>query len=72
MGLKETYFSPAVGIMGFWRDMNGLLAPHTAPVVLNEGLKTKLRRKKKWRRLVDRVRRTTSDPRAREGRRISQ
>src|SRR5262249_27930844 len=29
-GLKGTYFSPAVGIMGFWGDIDGLLAPRTA------------------------------------------
>jgi hypothetical protein len=30
MGLKGTYFSPAVGIMGFWGDIERLLAPRTA------------------------------------------
>src|SRR5215468_2459938 len=30
MGLKGTYFSPAVGIMGFWADIGRLLAPRTA------------------------------------------
>ena len=30
MGLKATYFSPAVGIMGFWGDIEKLLAPRTA------------------------------------------
>ena len=30
MGLKGTYFSPAVGIMGFWGDIGRLLAPRTA------------------------------------------
>src|SRR5712664_1496757 len=29
MGLKATYFSPAVGIMGFWGDIGRLLAPRT-------------------------------------------
>jgi len=28
--LKGTYFSPAVGIMGFWADIERLLAPRTA------------------------------------------
>ena len=30
MGLKAVYFSPAVGIMGFWGDIERLLAPRTA------------------------------------------
>src|SRR5689334_18007460 len=34
MGLKGTYFSPAVGIMGFWGDIDGLLAPRTAKRLL--------------------------------------
>src|SRR5262245_48475031 len=33
MGLKGTYFSPAVGIMGFWADIGRLLAPRTAVVL---------------------------------------
>src|SRR4029079_7346214 len=36
MGLKGTYFSPAVGIMGFWGDIDRLLAPRTAKRLLGE------------------------------------
>jgi hypothetical protein len=35
MGLKAAYFSPAVGIMGFWGDIERLLAPRTAKRLLS-------------------------------------
>jgi hypothetical protein len=34
--LKGTYFSPAVVIMGFWGDIDRLLAPRTAKRLLGE------------------------------------
>src|SRR6185295_4774325 len=49
MGLKATYFSSAVGIMGFWGDIDGLLAPHTAKRLYGQKLRCKRRG---WRRLV--------------------
>src|SRR3977135_990546 len=58
IGLKGTYFSPAVGIMGFWGDMERLLAPRTAkrpyakPALETEGAAA----------TGGRMRRTTSDP----------
>ena len=39
IGLKGTYFSPAVGIMGFWGDIEELLAPRTAKQALWQTLR---------------------------------
>src|SRR5262249_9134936 len=47
IGLNGTYFWPAAGIMGFWGDIDGLLAPRTAL-----GLWTNTAMEKRWRRLV--------------------
>src|SRR6267154_5764334 len=57
-GLKGTYFSPAVGIMGFWVDIGRLLAPRTAGWLETNTAKDLER----WRRLLVETRRTTCDP----------
>src|SRR4029453_13031109 len=56
--LKGTYFSPAVGIMGFWGDIDRLLAPRTAKRLLGEHCDTteRVAATDGW------MRRTTSDP----------
>jgi hypothetical protein len=51
MGLKGTYFSPAVGIMGFWDDIERLLAPRTV-LSLKTVFEDELRWMKRWRRLL--------------------
>ena len=72
MGLKAVYFSPAVGIMGFWGDIERLLAPRTAKRLLGKHCDGN----GKGAATGGRMRRTTSDPQGPSqiwvGRRISQ
>src|SRR6266851_7420580 len=62
MGLKATYFSPAVGIMGFWGDIDGLLAPRTGPLTRDYGSRRILRWQERLAATGGGMRRTTNDP----------